>query len=90
MSESQSTMDSANSVTEREPADPDGIADVFNRKLIASDIWEVESWSGSEYTVDMRNPACTCPDFEYRERVCKHIISCKVEELRKSVEGREA
>jgi len=33
----------------------------------------VVSESGSEYLVDVRDSACTCPDAEYRDVRCKHI-----------------
>ena len=38
-------------------------------------MFSVTTQSGSEYTVDLREPACTCPDFQHREEVteCKHI-----------------
>ncbi|MDY6764482.1 MAG: SWIM zinc finger family protein [Halobacteria archaeon] len=41
----------------------------------ARSLFSVTTQSGSEYTVDLREPACTCPDFEYRDDVkeCKHI-----------------
>lgn len=40
-----------------------------------------------QYTVDLREPACTCPDFQYRadsddrvaEHGCKHIRRVKME-----------
>lgn len=37
-------------------------------------LFEVTTESGSVYTVDLREPACTCPDFQYRDEVtaCKH------------------
>lgn len=37
---------------------------------------------GSQYTVDLYAPACTCRDFEYRSHVvgpCKHIYRCAAE-----------
>jgi hypothetical protein len=42
---------------------------------VANALFEVTSQSGKAYTVDLREPACTCKDFEYREDVteCKHI-----------------
>jgi hypothetical protein len=42
----------------------------------ARSLFSVTTQSGSEYTVDLREPACTCPDFQYRDEVmeCKHII----------------
>jgi hypothetical protein len=33
----------------------------------------VVSESGSEYVVDLRDGACTCPDAEYRDVECKHV-----------------
>ena len=44
-------------------------------------LFSVTTQSGSEYTVDLREPACTCPDFEYRESVseCKHIRRVRIE-----------
>jgi hypothetical protein len=47
----------------------------------APSLFSVATQSGSEYTVDLREPACTCPDFEYRESVseCKHIRRVRIE-----------
>lgn len=47
----------------------------------ARPLFSVTTQSGSEYTVDLREPACTCPDFEYRESVseCKHIRRVRME-----------
>jgi len=41
----------------------------------ARSLFSVTTQSGSEYTVDLREPACSCKDFEYRDDVteCKHI-----------------
>ena len=33
----------------------------------------VVSESGSQYLVDARDGACTCPDAEYRDVECKHV-----------------
>ena len=43
-------------------------------------MFSVTTESGSEYTVDLREPACTCPDFQHREEVteCKHIIRTRL------------
>jgi len=43
-------------------------------------LFSVTTQSGSEYTVDLREPACTCPDFQYRDEVteCKHIIRTRL------------
>jgi len=47
----------------------------------AQSLFSVTTQSGSEYTVDLREPACTCPDFEYRESIseCKHIRRVRIE-----------
>lgn len=47
----------------------------------AQSLFSVTTQSGSEYTVDLREPACTCPDFQYRESVseCKHIRRVRIE-----------
>lgn len=48
----------------------------------APDLYTVVSQSGREYTVDLRDdPACTCPDFRYREDVieCKHVLRARLE-----------
>ena len=47
----------------------------------ARSLFEVTTESGSAYTVDLREPACTCPDFQYREGIseCKHIRRVRLE-----------
>jgi predicted nucleic acid-binding Zn finger protein len=50
----------------------------------ARSLFSVTTQSGSEYTVDLREPACTCPDFEHRseqlgEQGCKHIRRVRIE-----------
>jgi predicted nucleic acid-binding Zn finger protein len=47
----------------------------------ARSLFSVTTESGSEYTVDLREPACTCPDFDYRYKVeeCKHIRRVRIE-----------
>jgi predicted nucleic acid-binding Zn finger protein len=45
----------------------------------APDIYTVYSEAGEEYIVDTRGPACTCPDFRYREADCKHIRRARIE-----------
>ncbi|WP_224449588.1 SWIM zinc finger family protein [Haloprofundus salilacus] len=39
----------------------------------APDFYRVRTQSGDEYVVDTREPACTCPDFQYRDVRCKHV-----------------
>lgn len=36
-------------------------------------LFEVYSGEQSVYTVDAVAPACTCEDYQYRDRKCKHI-----------------
>ena len=45
----------------------------------APDIYKVYSETGEEYMVETRAPACTCPDFRYREADCKHIRRARLE-----------
>jgi len=44
-------------------------------------LFSVTTQSGSEYTVDLREPACTCPDSQHRQSVeeCKHIRRVRIE-----------
>ncbi|WP_224335649.1 SWIM zinc finger family protein [Haloprofundus halobius] len=39
----------------------------------APDFYRVRTQAGREYVVDTREPACTCPDFQYRDVRCKHV-----------------
>lgn len=43
------------------------------RARSAGSLYSVHSASGSTYLVDAELPACECPDYEYRDRICKHI-----------------
>jgi hypothetical protein len=45
----------------------------------APDLYRVRTASGGDYRVDAREPACTCPDFQYRETRCKHIRRVELE-----------
>lgn len=47
----------------------------------AQALFTVVSGSGKTYTVDLREPACDCPDFTHREEVeeCKHIRRVRME-----------
>lgn len=65
---------------------PDGI-DARDRRALteamfvretAPDLYTVRT-DGGEYVVDTREPACTCPDFQYRERRCKHVRRVELE-----------
>ncbi|MFT4921732.1 MAG: hypothetical protein ACI8XM_000938 [Haloarculaceae archaeon] len=47
--------------------------DATAKTRAAPGLYTVTTQSGSEYLVDVELPACECPDFEYRDRVCKHI-----------------
>ena len=54
-------------------------------------MFSVTTQSGSEYTVDLREPACTCKDFEFRDEVeeCKHIRRVRMEVGQVDVESLE-
>lgn len=43
------------------------------------ELYNVRTETGAEYVVDLREPACTCPDFRYREIECKHVRRVKLE-----------
>lgn len=63
----------------------------------APDLYTVYGESGTEYAVDLRDdPACTCPDFLYRDSVreCKHVRRARlvtgtadVERLRRELDA---
>lgn len=55
-------------------------------------LFEVTTQSGSAYTVDLKEPACTCPDFHHREHVteCKHIRRVRMEVGQVDTEALEA
>lgn len=36
-------------------------------------MYSVTSESGETYLVDPELPGCECPDFEYRDRIYKHL-----------------
>ncbi|WP_280535727.1 hypothetical protein [Halopenitus sp. POP-27] len=57
----------------------------------AQSLFSISTQSGSEYTVDLREPACTCPDFQHREEVteCKHIRRVRLEYGQIDVESLE-
>lgn len=48
---------------------------------VADALFEVTSQSGNVYTVDLREPACQCKDYEFRDEVeeCKHIRRVRLE-----------
>lgn len=59
---------------------------------VANALFEVTSQSGRAYTVDLREPACECKDFQYRDEVteCKHIRRVRMEVGQVDVEALEA
>ena len=46
----------------------------------ASGVWAVPSATDPDvdYSVDIRNGTCTCPDNRYRGRRCKHLIAVQI------------
>ena len=58
----------------------------------ARSLFSVTTQSGSEYTVDLREPACSCPDYTHRESVkeCKHIRRVRLEVGQINVEELES
>ena len=55
-------------------------------------IYEIESQSGSVYSVDLPGGRCTCPDHNFRHVRCKHIrrVAMEVNEGRVPPPGKEA
>jgi predicted nucleic acid-binding Zn finger protein len=47
----------------------------------------VTSHSGSEYTVDVREGVCTCPDHQRRNATCKHLRRARVALAHDSVDS---
>lgn len=41
---------------------------------IDAETYLVESESGNDYLLDVRNRQCSCPDHEYRGVSCKHLL----------------
>ena len=58
----------------------------------AQGLFTVVSGSGKAYTVDLRAPACECPDFTHRDNVeeCKHIRRVRMEVGQVDVEALES
>lgn len=74
-----------------EPRTFRAVLEDFECTEIARALFEVTSESGSVYTVDLREPVCQCPDFQYREHVeeCKHIRRVRIEVGQVDVEALE-
>jgi hypothetical protein len=41
------------------------------------------------YLVSLNPPSCTCPDFAYRNQICKHILAARMYAARKKEVNRE-
>lgn len=41
-------------------------------------MFEVYNVRGELYVVDLVSGGCTCPDFQYRNRTCKHQLRCEM------------
>jgi hypothetical protein len=74
----------ANVIDER---DRRALTETLFIKPDAPDLYLVHTASGDEYVVDTREPACTCPDFQYRDVKCKHIRRVELETDERSTEG---
>ena len=52
------------------------IAETLDLKKRADGTWSVPSQSKKgRYAVDPKTKHCTCPDFEFRQQACKHIMA---------------
>ena len=72
---SSNVLDDAYDVDER---DRRALTETMFVRRDAPDLYEVRTESG-EYVVDVREPACSCPDFQYRDVRCKHIRRVRFE-----------
>lgn len=50
-----------------------GLVEKMTVLPMAPGLYSVTTQSGSEYTVDLRDGVCDCPDHRYREARCKHL-----------------
>ncbi len=66
---SSTVLDGESAVDER---DRRALTETMFVRRDAPDLYEVRTESG-DYVVDVREPACSCPDFQYRDVRCKHI-----------------
>lgn len=68
-----------NETTLQNPRELRGIELAKRYKLTKENgVWSVPSASKSiKYTVDLRRKQCTCPDYEIRRVICKHIFAVK-------------
>ncbi len=67
-------VEAINEVDARALTEVMSVLEDIGRVRGADDLYLVVSASGREYLVDIRGePACECPDYQYRGRRCKHI-----------------
>lgn len=72
---SSTVLDDAHDVDKR---DRRALTETMFVRRDAPDLYEVRTESG-DYVVDVREPACSCPDFQYRDVRCKHIRRVRFE-----------
>ena len=62
------------------------IAAAMNLEKRADGIWSVPSQSKKgSYAVDAARKSCTCRDFEYRQKPCKHVLAVEIAMKRETV-----
>jgi transposase len=62
------------------------IATVMNLEKRPDGIWSVPSQSKKgSYAVDATRKSCTCPDFQYRQKPCKHVLAVEFAMKRETV-----
>jgi transposase len=62
------------------------IATTMSLEKRADGIWSVPSQSKKgRYAVDAAHKTCTCPDFEYRQKPCKHVLAVEFAIRRETV-----
>ena len=59
--------------TDLEQRDARALTEYMTVLPLGGDVYSVTTQSGSEYSVDILEGRCTCPDYKYRGVECKHL-----------------
>ena len=71
--ESRDATDCTESDQSLDDRDARALCECMTTVPLGGDMFSVTTESGKEYTVDVREGRCTCPDHEHRDVRCKHI-----------------
>lgn len=62
--------------------------DVEDDAFLTPGVVRVWSGSGSQYVVNMKIGQCSCPDYQGREKTCKHLMKAYFETATDPLTGR--